>query len=112
MTLGDRIRKRRLELKLTQYELAKRLGYTSRAAVCALEKDKDDITINRLFKIAEALETSPEYLLGLNSKSVSTERNLINLLNDRPELAKLLKVAKDASAEEISLVISMLKHMV
>ena len=63
MTVGDRIRARRKELGLTQEELGDKLGY-KRSAVCKLEKEENNITIERISKIASVLETTPGYLLG------------------------------------------------
>jgi len=64
MTVGERIKKRRLELGLTQNELAERMGYTSRSAICTVEKDKEDLTTTRIRKFAEALQTTPAHLMG------------------------------------------------
>lgn len=64
MTIGQRIKQRRLELGLTQTELAERMGYTSRTSICTVEKDKEDLTTTRVKKFAEALETTPSDLMG------------------------------------------------
>ena len=64
MTIGERIKQRRLELGLSQQDLAERLGNKSRASVCTVEKDKEDMTTDRIRKYAEALETTPAYLMG------------------------------------------------
>ena len=64
MTIGERIKQRRLELGLTQEELAIRLGNKTRAAVCRVEKDKEDLTTERVIKYADALECEPGYLAG------------------------------------------------
>lgn len=64
MTVGERIRKRRKELNLTQDELAKRMGYTSRTAISNVEKDLEDLTTTRVKKFANALETTPYVLMG------------------------------------------------
>lgn len=64
MTVGQRIRERRKELNISQEELGKRLGGISRAAVCNVEKDKEDLTLERVRKYAEALHCSPGYLAG------------------------------------------------
>ena len=64
MTIGERIKKRREELGLTQSELAERMGYKSRAAICTVEKDKEDLTTTRIRRFAEALQTTPAYLMG------------------------------------------------
>lgn len=64
MTIGQRIRERRKELGLSQEELGKRLGGITRAAVCDTEKDKKDMTLDRVRRYAEALHCSPGYLAG------------------------------------------------
>ena len=64
MTVGERIKQRRIELGLTQSDLAKRMGYASRAAICTVEKNKEDLTTARIRKYAEALQTTPAYLMG------------------------------------------------
>ena len=65
MTIGERIKQRRLELSYTQQELADKLGYKDRSAVCQVEGDKNNsITIDRVQAFANALEVSPGYLMG------------------------------------------------
>ena len=64
MTVGERIKHRRLELEMTQEELAKRLGYKTRTAISNVEKGKEDLTTTRVSKFAEALGVSPGYLMG------------------------------------------------
>jgi len=64
MTIGQRIKQRRQQLGLTQEELAHKLGNSSRASICTVEKDREDLTTTRIAKIAVALETSPAYLMG------------------------------------------------
>lgn len=64
MTVGDRIRLRRMQLGLTQEELAKRLGYKDRSAVCRVESAGDSLSNKRVMKIADALNTSAAWLYG------------------------------------------------
>lgn len=64
MTVGDRIRQRRMQLGLTQDELAKRLGYKDRSAVCRVESAGDSLSNKRVMKIANALNTSAAVLYG------------------------------------------------
>jgi transcriptional regulator with XRE-family HTH domain len=59
--LADRIRQRRTELGLSQVKLARRLG-VSQSAVALLENGRNQTT-TKIFEYAEALETSPEWLL-------------------------------------------------
>ena len=67
MTMGERIRQRRKELGLSQEELAHRLGNKSRASVCTVERDKEDLTTTRIQQYADALETTIAYLMGWDS---------------------------------------------
>lgn len=60
-TFGDRVRKRRRELRLTQAQLAKKAGYKRQSAISAIENNKHQGT-PRLIQLANALETTPEYL--------------------------------------------------
>ena len=75
MTVGQRIKQRRLELGLTQEELARKMGNKTRASVCTVERDKEQLTIERIKKYAEALECEPGYLTGWvgNDSSPSTK---------------------------------------
>ena len=63
-TIGERIKQRRIDLGLTQEELAHRLGNKSRASVCTVEKDKEDLTSTRIKQYATALDCSVLYLMG------------------------------------------------
>lgn len=63
--LGLRIKKRREELKLTQQELALKLGYKSRSSINKIEIGENDIPFSKLSEIATALNTTELYLLGI-----------------------------------------------
>lgn len=64
MTIGERIKLRREELKLSQDELAKRLGYKSRSSINKIEVGSRDLTQSKIKAIADALETTPSYIMG------------------------------------------------
>ena len=64
MSIGERIRSRRMALKMSQDELAKKLGYSSRSAINKIEKGINDVSQSKLFDFAKALRTTPTYLLG------------------------------------------------
>lgn len=67
-TIGERIRARRKELNMTQDELAQRLGYKSRTSVNKIEKNVLKLQIDKVVKIAQALNTTPDYILGEEEK--------------------------------------------
>lgn len=64
MTTADRIKNRRIELGLTQLEVAKRLGLTTKAAVSKVEGQGDNVTLKNVEKFAKALDCSIPYLMG------------------------------------------------
>jgi len=63
MNIGDRIKARRIELNLTQDELAKKAGYKSRSSINKLENSRT-LPSSKIEKMAEALETTPAHLMG------------------------------------------------
>lgn len=62
--VGLAIRKRRKELGLSQSELASRLGYKDHSTLAKVETGVNDITVDTLFKYAEALGLSATDLLN------------------------------------------------
>ena len=65
--LSTRVRLRREALGLSQEQLAQRMGYRSKSSITKLEKGVNDIPQARLEELAQALETTPAYLLGLDA---------------------------------------------
>lgn len=68
--LSTRIRLRREALGISQEELARRMGYRSKSSITKLEKGINDLPQAKLEELAQALETSPAYLLGLDAPSI------------------------------------------
>ena len=64
MPMGDRIKNRRIELGMTQQELAVKMGFKTRSHISLLEQGDRNIPISKIKKLANALEVSPEYLMG------------------------------------------------
>lgn len=63
MTIGERIRQRRMELNMTQDELAKRTGYKSRSSINKLESARI-LPSRKIERMADALECTPSFLMG------------------------------------------------
>ena len=64
MTLGERIKKLRLESGLTQEELAKEIGYSTKTSISKIENDVLDINQSTIVALARALKTTPSVLMG------------------------------------------------
>ncbi len=72
MSLSQRIRKRRIELNITQTELAKILGYRSRSSINKIEQGQNDLPQSKIILIAQALQCSPAYLMGWEENAQQT----------------------------------------
>lgn len=64
LEIGERIKKRREELKMSQQELAEKIGYTSRSTINKIEDGTNNLRQTKIAQIAKALNTTPGYLMG------------------------------------------------
>ena len=68
MTIGERIKHRREELGLSQEELAHKLGYKSRSSINKIELDSRQRAQKHIKAIADALNTTPSYIMGWDNE--------------------------------------------
>ncbi|MGP1489359.1 MAG: LexA family protein [Peptoanaerobacter stomatis] len=64
LDLYKNIRDRRIQLDMSQEELAKKLGYKSRSTIAKIETGKVDLPESKIKSFADALNTTPAYLMG------------------------------------------------
>jgi len=64
VNIGTRIKRRREELGMSQEDLANKLGYKSRSTVNKVEMGVNDIVQSKIAEYANALNTTPAYLMG------------------------------------------------
>lgn len=96
LSIGIRIKELRQNLKMTQEELALRSGYTSRSSINKIEKGLVDLPRSKIVEIAEALNTTPAYLMGWEEKEnppaepvlTEGEEKLLKLIRLMPEEMK------------------------
>lgn len=90
--IGKRIKQQRLELNLTQSELASRLGLTSKSTICKIETGVDNLTLDRVVKFAEALECTPGYLMGWDEEETPINKmTTLSALLDDPQALNAIK---------------------
>lgn len=77
MTIGERIKQRRIELGLSQEDLAKKMGYSTRNAIYQFEK-KDNMKLSLIQKFADALDCTPSFLMGWEDE----DGNAVNISFD------------------------------
>lgn len=63
MTVGEKIKNKRLELGWSQDELAKRCGYKSRSSINKIELARD-LPLKKIEIMAKVLGVTPGYLMG------------------------------------------------
>lgn len=73
MITNERIRQRRLELGYTQDELAKKIGYKGKVAICKIESGQRHVRQDLIVKLADALEVTPSWLMGWDADPVKME---------------------------------------
>lgn len=62
--IGNRIKQRRIELDMSQEELAHRIGYKSKSSINKIELGIQGLTQSKIKVIADALSTTPDYIMG------------------------------------------------
>lgn len=69
MDIGQRIKSRREQLGLSQDELAKKIGYKHKSSINKIETGILSLRQSKIAAIAEALETTPSYIMGWSDGS-------------------------------------------
>lgn len=94
MELNQRIRNRRIEIGLSQDELAKRLGYKSRSTINKIELGINDIPQSKVVAFAQALDTTSAYLLGIEDSDIHSFCTDLLISATIAEMKKLNKRGK------------------
>ncbi len=96
--LGDKVKKLRKELKITQSELAKNIG-VSQSTIGMIEGNKQGASSETLMKLAKTLNTTAEYLLSENDED--NKSNIPDKINekDKKSITKDLKILMDEFRE-------------
>ena len=98
LELYSNIKQRRLELDMSQEELARKVGYTSRSTITRIEKGEIDISRDKIFAFAKALKTTPSELMGLSGYEGSVP--LPDLADELSADSELLAIVEKAITDE------------
>lgn len=80
LDLYKNIKARRKELKMSQEELAFKVGYTNRSTIATIESGKIDLPQSKIKQLADALQTTPGDLMGIEPPEFESEHiELISL---------------------------------
>ena len=114
---GERVRRRRLELEMTQQELAELTGYKHKISINRLEQGLLDITLDKVDVFANALRTSRAYLMGWTNESPEeyyfdpATAEIAQDIYENTEMRALFDAARDISPEDLKAVYSVVLAM-
>ena len=70
MLNGKLIQKRRIEMKMSQQELAEKLGFGYKSSVCRLEKGELDLKTSKAVRLSKVLQIEIQDLIKGGYKNV------------------------------------------
>jgi len=97
MTIYDRIRELRISRNMSQDDLARAMGYKDRSMITKIESGKVDISQKKIIAFANALDTTPAYLMGWTD-NIYSSLNLHMFGSDQPQTkeARIISFAVDS----------------
>ena len=101
-TLYDRIKSRRTELGLTVEELAHKMGYKDKSSISKIENGKADIPQSKIAAFADALQTTPAYLMGWEEKPEPKRPTIPPGFEPMPKMKKIPLIGAIACGEPIT----------
>ena len=116
-TIYERIRRLRQENNMSQDELAKKTGYTSRSTINKIEAGKIDISRAKIKVFADALEVTPAYLMGWEEESEQgyyTDPEVAEYaeeLRTNPELRVLFSSSRNLTREQMQEAYNFIKFL-
>lgn len=75
MTIGEKIKNRRIELGWSQQTLATKMGYTNKSTITRIEKGYNDVSQKNIAKFADVLGVSIAYLMDWDEEPDSEEES-------------------------------------
>ena len=104
LTIYERIKELRQAKGMSQYDLAKKVGYEGRSAISKVENGSRDISQSMIIKYAEALGVSPGYLIYGDEceKNPTTD-------DDSGRTKEFIELFSKLTAEQQNLIIAQIK---
>ena len=89
LKLYENIKTRRIELGLSQTDLAELTGYADKSMIAKIEKGNVDISHSKLEQFAHALHTTPSDLMGTTEDGKQRLIELFGTLNEEGQTKAL-----------------------
>lgn len=100
MTIGERIKERRMDLGLSQDELAKRVGYKSRSSINKIETSRS-LPASKITLMARALDTTESSLMGWDEPPLDAKIRKPVQCAEKQELFDMVEDMDDKFAQRI-----------
>lgn len=119
LDLYKNIKRRREELGMSQAELAKKVGYTSRSTIARIERGDFDLSQSKIMEIAKALRIPAGELMGLDGIEVEFAPappeegfdDLVFALVNRDDIREFVEVATHADPADVQRMTDFLRRM-
>ena len=99
MTVGDRIKQKRIENEYSQSDLARLANFNDKTAISKIEHAGDDISLKNVRRIAKALNISPAYLMGWEESYDSVIDNYTEAEDEKFQMESLYYAYVNAAPE-------------
>lgn len=113
MDLGEKVRNRRIELKMSQEDLARKMGYSSRTSINKIENGRP-CSQKIIMRLAKALDTNIAYLMGwdedIKKDPAGTAEKHIEILMDA-DFAEIFEDFKKLTPDEKAMVKKIVRGM-
>ena len=107
----ERLKLLRSEKKLTQKELAEKLGLNNTSTISKYESGDAMPSIEIIDKVADLFGVTVDYLMGRTDERGDTTEELLEMLRTNPEYKILFDIYKNATPAEIRQLIAIHKAM-
>lgn len=107
MSIGEKIKARRTELKWSQRELSDKMGYSNHSTIARIESGTVDIPQSKIMKFSEVLGVSVGYLMGHEEETKKTATNNDSGLSDVKK--QLLDLAENCTEEDAERLLQVMK---
>lgn len=120
MTIGERIKKRRTALGISQVALADKVGISKQSLYKYENGIITNIPSDKIEEIASVLNTTPAYIMGWDDEATSAEdsyylndeaRDMAEFLFKNPEYKVLFDASRKVKPEDIDFVKRMMDRM-
>lgn len=99
MTIGARIKEKRIELNMSQRDLAEKMNYSNHSTIGKIERGQVDISQTRMAQFAEVLHTDVAYLMGWDDDKQENPAKYDGISDKRQALIDFAKSVPEDKAE-------------